>query len=68
MVDNTERGKMTALTEKIKPEKIIAIIRGLALNEIMKTTEALEKSGIHFIEVTFKWRSNKYCNKKDTGK
>ena len=44
---------MTALTEKIKQEKIIAIIRGLALNEIMKTTEALEKSGIHFIEVTF---------------
>ena len=41
MVDNTERGKMTALTEKIKQEKIIAIIRGLALNEIMKTTEAL---------------------------
>ena len=36
--------------------------------ELLPFREALEKSGIHFIEVTFKWRSNKYCNKKDTGK
>ena len=49
---------MTALTEKVKQEKIIAIIRGLSLNEIMKTAEALEKSGIHFIEVTFNQRGN----------
>lgn len=44
---------MKNLIEEIKREKVIAIIRGLSFEQIIKTAEALDAGGIHFIEITF---------------
>ncbi len=44
---------MYRIIERIKKEKIIAIVRGLPEEKIIKTCRALEKGGISAIEVTF---------------
>lgn len=45
--------------EKIKKEKIIAIFRGLPLNYIRPTVEALFKGGIRLIEIPFNQKDYK---------
>ncbi len=44
---------MKTIVEKIKEEKIIAIVRGLSGEGIIRTAQALRKGGVTFIEVTF---------------
>lgn len=44
---------MNRVEEVIKQEKIIAIVRGIALKDIIPTCEALLAGGIKCIEVTF---------------
>lgn len=44
---------MKKLIKKIEEEKIIVILRGLQLDEAIKTADALEKAHIKFLEVTF---------------
>jgi 2-dehydro-3-deoxyphosphogluconate aldolase/(4S)-4-hydroxy-2-oxoglutarate aldolase len=44
---------MENVVEAIKKEKIIAIMRGLAGEQTLKTAKALRDGGIRFIEVTF---------------
>jgi 2-dehydro-3-deoxyphosphogluconate aldolase/(4S)-4-hydroxy-2-oxoglutarate aldolase len=41
------------ILEKIKSEKIIAIIRGVSSEHIIPTVEALVNGGIHCVEITF---------------
>lgn len=44
---------------KIQEEKIISIIRGVALKDMEKTAEALFQGGIRILEITFNQRSER---------
>lgn len=44
---------------KIQEEKIISIVRGVALTDLERTVEALFRGGIRIVEITFNQKSEK---------
>ncbi len=53
------------LIERIRREKIIAIIRGIYGDDCVKLANLLVEKGIHIMEVTFDLRSNDHSNTLD---
>ena len=61
-----EQAVVEELKEQVRREKIIAIVRGIPGEKIVKTVEALRAGGIRFVEVTFA-QSSPSCMKDTPG-